>query len=298
MLVRQSPEGAWQVLDIVVIETLTGVGEGREAAEAVAREYVAQHHHPTASPARRRPSDPRREQTTPPSPGRRLHEAKAVSHRQRRDGIAGRANRSDSGSGVALPGATRRRAHVLRRAARPSAIGLCTSGCCTPSPTGSSSSPRGRVRRAGSVEINRRTRREHFLPGGATGHRGWLEDLLEHATRIVAGDYSRARFEGAPREEAFVGATPRTEPRGTKDAVAHTRFLWIDVDRPEQLPALWALLAERPCHLLIESAGSGGMHAYWKLDRQLDAVRVNGSTAEPIEVIERANARLIHRLGV
>jgi hypothetical protein len=34
------------VLDIVVIETLTGVGEGREAAEAVAREYVAQHHHP------------------------------------------------------------------------------------------------------------------------------------------------------------------------------------------------------------------------------------------------------------
>ena len=46
VLVRRSPEGAWQVLDIVVIETLTGVGEGREAAEAVAREYVAQHHHP------------------------------------------------------------------------------------------------------------------------------------------------------------------------------------------------------------------------------------------------------------
>ena len=149
----------------------------------------------------------------------------------------------------------------------------------------------------GSVEINRRNRREHFLPGGGTGHRGWLEDLLEHARRIVAGDYSRARFEGAPREEAFVGATPRTEPRGTKDAVAHTRFLWIDVDRPEQLPALWALLAERPCHLLIESAGSGGMHAYWKLDRQLDAVRVNASTGETIEVIERANARLIQRLG-
>jgi len=104
----------------------------------------------------------------------------------------------------------------------------------------------------GGVEINRRHRREHFLPGGGTGQRGWLEDLLEHARRIVAGDYSRARFEGTPREEAFVGATPRTEPRGTKDAVAHTRFLWIDVDRPEQLAALWALLADRPCHLLIE----------------------------------------------
>ena len=29
VLVRQSPEGAWQVLDIIVVETLTGVGEGR-----------------------------------------------------------------------------------------------------------------------------------------------------------------------------------------------------------------------------------------------------------------------------
>ena len=49
---RRTPEGAWQVLDIVVIETLTGVGEGREAAEAVAREYVAQHHHPVGCTGR------------------------------------------------------------------------------------------------------------------------------------------------------------------------------------------------------------------------------------------------------
>jgi hypothetical protein len=46
LLVRRSPEGAWEVLDVVVIETLTGVGEGRDAAEAVARDYVAQHHQP------------------------------------------------------------------------------------------------------------------------------------------------------------------------------------------------------------------------------------------------------------
>ena len=46
VLVRRDPDGAWQVLDVVVIETLTGVGEGREAAEAVARDYVARHHHP------------------------------------------------------------------------------------------------------------------------------------------------------------------------------------------------------------------------------------------------------------
>ena len=104
----------------------------------------------------------------------------------------------------------------------------------------------------GKVEIDRRTRCEHYLPGGATGTPGWLERLLEHARRIVAGEFTRARFDGQPREEAFVGVTPRTRPRGSKDAVAYTRFLWVDVDRPERLPALWAFLAERPCHVLIE----------------------------------------------
>jgi hypothetical protein len=46
VLVRQSAEGAWQVLDITVIETLSGVGEGREAAEAIARDFAEQHDHP------------------------------------------------------------------------------------------------------------------------------------------------------------------------------------------------------------------------------------------------------------
>jgi hypothetical protein len=48
VLVRQSPAGAWQVLDITVIETLHGDGEGREAAEAIARDYAEQHDHPAA----------------------------------------------------------------------------------------------------------------------------------------------------------------------------------------------------------------------------------------------------------
>ena len=55
VLVRQSAEGAWQVLDITVIETLTGVGEGRDAAEALARDYADQHDHPAPHrPARGR----------------------------------------------------------------------------------------------------------------------------------------------------------------------------------------------------------------------------------------------------
>ena len=48
VLVRETPAGAWQVLDVRVIETL--IGDGREAAEAIARDYVAEHHHP-ARPA-------------------------------------------------------------------------------------------------------------------------------------------------------------------------------------------------------------------------------------------------------
>ena len=101
----------------------------------------------------------------------------------------------------------------------------------------------------------------HYLPGGAGEQDGpWLERLLEHAKRIVAGEYAyklidRKRreelFDGKPREEAFVGVAPRTRPEGGKRAVEHTRWLWVDVDKPGELPALWALLAERPCHLLV-----------------------------------------------
>ena len=150
----------------------------------------------------------------------------------------------------------------------------------------------------GKVDINRRTDARHYLPGGAGASDGqWLERLLEHAEQIVAGEYAHAQFKGGPREEAFVGVTPRTRPCGNKDAVAHTRFLWLDVDKPDRLPALWDFLAERPCHLLVESAGSGGCHAYFRLDRPLVAVQTDARTGEVSEWVERANARLIHRLG-
>ena len=125
----------------------------------------------------------------------------------------------------------------------------------------------------GKLDVDRRRRPEHYLPGGASGQDGWLEALLGHAGRIVTGAFARELFDGAPREEAFVGVAPRTQRRGSKDAVAASRFLWVDVDRPGQLPALWAFLAERPCHLLIESGGSGGVHAYWKLSAPLPAVQ-------------------------
>jgi hypothetical protein len=149
----------------------------------------------------------------------------------------------------------------------------------------------------GRLELDRRRRPEHYLPGGASGQRGWLEALLDHAERITRGLYARRREDGDVREEAFVGVAPRIGSHGGKDAVTHTRFLWIDVDRPGELGALWAFLAERPCHLLVESGGSGGVHAYWKLSEPLAATGVDERTGEPVEPIERANLRIIHQLG-
>ena len=143
------------------------------------------------------------------------------------------------------------------------------------------------ARRNGNLTINTRNRRDHFLPGGNTGHADWLERLLALAGAHADRD-----------EEVFVGPAVRHEPRGDKHAVAHTRALWVDVDHPGQLPTLWAFLAARPCHLLVESAGSGGAHAYFKLAEPLPATTAVEATGELLEPIERAHLRLIHHLGI
>ncbi len=143
------------------------------------------------------------------------------------------------------------------------------------------------TRRDGMLAIHTRGRADHFIPGGASGHADWLARLLALAARHADRG-----------EEVFLGPAVRDAPRGDKRAVAHTRALWVDVDRPDQLQRLWALLAERPCHLLERTAGSGGVHAYWRLDQPLPATRVDRHTSERIEPIERAHLRLIHHLGV
>ena len=121
--------------------------------------------------------------------------------------------------------------------------------------------PRAR-RRDGRLLIKTRRRADHFLPGGAAGKEGWLEALLELAARHADRG-----------EEVFLAPAARVNTRGDKHAVSETRFLWVDIDHPGQLHALWAFLAERPCHLLIASGGSGGAHAYWKLDQPLSATQ-------------------------
>jgi hypothetical protein len=47
------------------------------------------------------------------------------------------------------------------------------------------------------VDIDRRTHACHYLPGGAGANSdGWLERLLEHSARIVAGEYAYRQFDG------------------------------------------------------------------------------------------------------
>ena len=53
VVVHRRIDDAWQVLDVAVIETLTGDGEGRDAAEALARDYAHQHHNPAGRAGRR-----------------------------------------------------------------------------------------------------------------------------------------------------------------------------------------------------------------------------------------------------
>ncbi|MDP8967762.1 MAG: hypothetical protein M3N04_04110, partial [Actinomycetota bacterium] len=87
-------------------------------------------------------------------------------------------------------------------------------------------------------------------------------------------------------DEVFVAPAVRRERAASKAHVSHTRWLWIDVDGRDGLPAVRRLLRRRPAQLVIESGGSGGVHVYWRLrDRAVG------------DVIERAHERLIYALG-
>jgi hypothetical protein len=180
----------------------------------------------------------------------------------------------------------------------------------------------GRRDQDGKLVIYTRRRRDHFVAAGVGGDRHWRQPALELAARhIDAG------------EELFLGVAARAQRGGSKQAVKFSQWLWVDVDGTEHLGRLHALLKRKPAHLLVESAGSGGMHAYWRLSDPLPArtirtpdgtlivnplevrqpTRARGRTrlvgyrelaskevitlARRVDPIERANLRLIHALG-
>ena len=143
------------------------------------------------------------------------------------------------------------------------------------------------ARRDGRLQITTRRRSDHFLPGGADGGE-WLSALLG----LAACHADRG-------EEVFIAPAVRHAARGDKHAVDHTRVLWVDVDEPGQLPRLWALLAERPCHLLVRQRRQRRRPRL--LEARPSRCRrrvVVAATGELVEPIERAHLRLIHHLGV
>lgn len=164
----------------------------------------------------------------------------------------------------------------------------------------------------GDLILTTRLRADHFLPGGAAGDPNWLDALI-----ALADAHHQEPREGCAvaDQELFVGVAERDAPDGHRWHVPRSRWLWVDVDDPCRLPALWAFLNEpterfpagRLPHLLVESAGAsapcngqgpqvpsngdrpivlsdgeviGGVHAYWRLDRPLHAVTVRSSSGE------------------
>jgi hypothetical protein len=174
----------------------------------------------------------------------------------------------------------------------------------------------------GELHIYTRRRRDHFLPAGGSGDPDWPAKPLTLAETYVKTG-----------RELFLGVAPRTQRRGSKQSVQWSQWLWLDIDGPEHLGRLQALLEHKPAHLLVESAGSGGMHAYWRLNEPIPARKIltpdGRLIVNPIEVrqptpvkgrsrlvgyrelgskevitvarkvdpIQRANLRLIHALG-
>lgn len=153
----------------------------------------------------------------------------------------------------------------------------------------------GGRRTAGGLRIQRKPADRsnpggaRFLPGGT--HPGvrdgaWLETALGHVA-----DMDRAGL------EVFVGPAGRARATGSKAAVECSRHLWVDIDNPGELWRLWRYCEARPPHLVVSTAGSGGVHVYWALVEPLPARTINTDTGEVVEWVERANRRLVHALA-
>jgi hypothetical protein len=156
----------------------------------------------------------------------------------------------------------------------------------------------GRRPPGGKLRITTRKDPEHFLRAGI-GRAGELLGTLKElaAAHVAAGD------------EVFVAPAVRHERAAAKAHVTHTNWLWIDVDGRDGLPVVKRLLRRKPAHLVVQSAGSGGVHCYWRLRAPLMAHTepprpddgadwpgwlTGGASGETIEL---AHERLIYALG-
>jgi hypothetical protein len=134
----------------------------------------------------------------------------------------------------------------------------------------------GPRRADGTLDLSRTRRRaDYYLPGGGGGGGQWLQALCALVERHASRD----------REEVFVGPAERRGPGG-RAGVIGSWWLWLDIDDAERLAGLRAFLRRTPAQLVVSSGGSGGAHAYWRLDR-----------AHDVDEVEAANERLAAHLG-
>ncbi len=178
----------------------------------------------------------------------------------------------------------------------------------------------GRRDTKGELHIYTRKCPDHFLPGGGSGDPQWLERLM----RLVTIHHERG-------EEVFVGPATHARPSANKEDIHWSGWAWLDIDGPEHLGRVDALLHKKPAALRVLTGGSGGEHVYFPLRRPLPARTItvgNHQIINPVEVteptpaggsrlvgyrdtrtgellsgvpavhwIEKANMRLIHSLG-
>ena len=272
VVVHKRADDAWQVLDIAVIETLTGDGEGRDAAEALARDYAQQHHHRRAGS--RGPAQSRGVTThSPPAPGGRTGER------------TGRAVHDIAGERSRPPGGLRCRVRLDdgRRSAascRQSATGRCISDCCTPSRTGWSSSPPAPDATGNFTSTRVRvptTSCPAAAPARPDGSRRCSRS--RPYTRIAARSCSS--HPRSARRRAARSTPSRTPARCGSTSTSPDSYITCGRSSPR-----------RPATCLVESGG-GGAHAYWLLDKPLPAT--DAGPALGLEGrADRARARADH----
>ena len=161
LVVRQTADGDWHVLDIDVsgetahvVDALAGDQDGRPQAEAIARDYLTTvgAHEPGAGPAAGEPipeqggSDARSHRRPRPAPRQ--------TPRARRCAAA-----SGSLTGASSPGRSRPERH---RALQLGILHEQTAGLVELA---------AGARRDGRLQITTRRRADHFLPGGQAGRR-------------------------------------------------------------------------------------------------------------------------------
>lgn len=112
----------------------------------------------------------------------------------------------------------------------------------------------GREPRSGRVEVRYRK------PQGAMQQRFYEPGALVRAPATLR--------QLAQRHEVWVGVAPRTERRGTRQAIEHSWALWMDCDGDSGPLERFSIT---PSLTVASGSGTGHRHAYWLLTEAVKA---------------------------